>query len=211
MLTREKLLNYGGDSLSDLELISMIIGGGKSQILSSDVAIKILAIIKLKNKDLSLEDLRPITQISKVKACQLMASLELGRRHSLKFGKKISSASDLIPYLMIYVDKKQEHFISISLNGANEIIEIRVVSIGLVNCTQVHPREVFADPLVDRACSLIVAHNHPSGNLQPSPEDLKVTKRLQEAAALLGIKLLDHIIFAQTGFYSFAEDGRMSA
>ncbi len=96
---------------------------------------------------------------------------------------------------------------SISVNGANEVMNVRVVTIGLVNKSQVHPREVFADLIVERASAVIVAHNHPSGDLNPSPEDIAVTKRIKEASILLGITLLDHIIFNTKGYYSFVEKG----
>ena len=98
-------------------------------------------------------------------------------------------------YIQYYTDRKQEHFICASVNGANEVINIRVVTIGLVDRSNVHPREVFADPIVDRATSIIVAHNHPVGEIQPSHEDIETTKRLRRAGEILGITVLDHIIF----------------
>ncbi len=94
-----------------------------------------------------------------------------------------------------------------SLNGANEVIAARVVSVGLVNKTQVHPREVFADPLTDRASAVVVAHNHPSGSIEPSKEDMDITGQLKSAGEILGIRLLDHIVFNQKGYYSFLESG----
>ncbi len=209
MLPREKLISLGSQALSDLELVSTILGAGTQGQPVKELAKNVLGLIQDKNSELTLADLRTIVGIGKSKSCQIFACLEFGRRRTGNCGVKITMAQDLLPYLLTYADKKQEYFLSISLNGANEIIEVRVVSIGLVNTTQVHPREVFADPLVDRACSLIVAHNHPSGNLEPSTEDLQVTKRLHEAGSLLGIKLLDHIIFGKTGFCSLAELGKL--
>jgi len=103
-------------------------------------------------------------------------------------------------------DRKQEHFLCISLNGANEVIATRTISVGLVNKTQVHPREVFADPITDRASAIIIAHNHPTGGLAPSKEDIEITMRLKKAGETLGIKLLDHIIFSHKGHYSFLEN-----
>lgn len=96
-----------------------------------------------------------------------------------------------------------------SLNGASEVIATRVVSVGLVNKVQVHPREVFADPITDRATAVIVAHNHPSGSLVPSQEDVDVTRLLKDAGDTLGIKLIDHIIFSRRGYFSFLENGQM--
>ena len=106
-------------------------------------------------------------------------------------------------------DRKQEHFLCISINGANEVMNVRVVTIGLVNKSNVHPREVFADVIADRASAVIIAHNHPSGELAPSKEDIQVTKRIKEAALLLGINFLDHIIFNSKGYYSFVENDEM--
>lgn len=95
--------------------------------------------------------------------------------------------------------RPQEHFIAISLNGANEVIASRVLTIGLVNSSQIHPREVFSSAISDRATSIIVAHNHPSGNLSPSVEDKNVTEKLKNAGEILGIKLLDHVILGLGG------------
>ena len=114
-----------------------------------------------------------------------------------------------MPLVSHLADRKQEHFICISLNGAHEVIASRVITIGLVNATQVHPREVFCDPICDRASAVIVAHNHPSGQLEPSNADRLVTKNLKEAGELLGIRLLDHVIFSSAGFYSFADKAEL--
>ena len=108
-----------------------------------------------------------------------------------------------------YADRKQEHFLSVSINGANEVLNIRVVSIGLINKSHVHPREVLADILAERASAVIVAHNHPHGELKPSPEDIQVTRQLKDAAKILGLSFLDHIIFNTKGYYSFAENDEL--
>lgn len=102
---------------------------------------------------------------------------------------------------------QQEHFICISLNSANEVIEKRIVTIGLLDKSPIHPREVFADVLTDRAASVIFAHNHPSGELNPSNSDLKIHEQLTEAATILGIRVLDHVIISKKGYYSFKENG----
>ncbi|MFZ4437077.1 MAG: JAB domain-containing protein [Syntrophales bacterium] len=103
----------------------------------------------------------------------------------------------------------REHFLCVSINGANEVMNIRVVTIGLVNKSQVHPREVFAEVIAERASAVIIAHNHPNGELKPSNEDIAVTKTIKEAASVLGIGLLDHIIFNSTGYYSFVENNEL--
>lgn len=106
-------------------------------------------------------------------------------------------------------DRKQEHFLCISLNGANEVIATRTISVGLVNKAQVHPREVFADPITDRAAAIIIAHNHPTGNVTPSKDDVEITRKLKAAGETLGIKVLDHIIFSHKGYYSFLESNEL--
>jgi len=116
---------------------------------------------------------------------------------------------DVLPLIQHYGDRKQEHFLCISINGANEVMNIRVVTIGLINKSQVHPREVFADVIAERASAVIVAHNHPNGDLVPSNEDIAITKRLKESATVLGISLLDHIIFNNKGYYSFVENNEL--
>ncbi len=118
--------------------------------------------------------------------------------------KKIKSPVEVLPLIRHYSDRKQEHFISISLNGANEVMAVRVVTIGLVNKSQVHPRKVFTDLITAREAALIVAHNHPSGDLTPSRQDQDVTCQIRDAGILLGIPLMDHIIFHTKGYYSFA-------
>ncbi|MEL3907091.1 MAG: JAB domain-containing protein, partial [Treponema sp.] len=120
----------------------------------------------------------------------------------------IQNPADIVPFLRHYAVRKQEQFICVSLNGAHEITAIRVVSVGTLTQTLVHPREVFADPLADRAAAVIFAHNHPSGCLEPSHEDTALTQRLVQAGKLLGINVLDHIILAPNGTYlSFREEG----
>jgi DNA repair protein RadC len=103
--------------------------------------------------------------------------------------------------------KQQEYFVCISLNGANEVIEKRVVTIGLLDKNSVHPREVFADVIADRAAAIIFAHNHPSGDLQPSEADLRMHEQLTEAAKILGLRVLDHVIVTRKGYFSFQEAG----
>ncbi len=122
---------------------------------------------------------------------------------------KSSSAKVLLPHVRHYADRKQEHFICATINGANEILNIRVVSIGLIDRIPVHPREVFADALSDRASAVIVAHNHPSGGVEPSQGDVNVTAQLKAAGEIVGIELLDHIVFNRTGYFSFLEAGRL--
>ena len=141
------------------------------------------------------------------KGGQILSAFELARRHLLSQSVKVESAEDVVPMLADIVGKAQEHFVCITLNGANEVIEKRVVTIGLLDKSLVHPRDVFADVITDRAAAVIFAHNHPSGDVQPSEHDLKTEEQLEEAAKILGIRVLDHVIVSKKGHFSFQEAG----
>lgn len=206
---REKLKNKGPEALSDIELIAILLGSGTRENDVMALAAKIVKTIDSGNGNVDLEKLQEIDGVGMAKAAAVVAALEFSRRRIRPEGVKISFPADVIPLISHYADRKQEHFLCISLNGANEVINSRVVSVGLVNKTQVHPREVFADPITDRASSIIVAHNHPSGELLPSKEDIQVTKQLQSSGEILGIRLADHIIFNKKGYYSFLEHGEL--
>lgn len=122
----------------------------------------------------------------------------------------IRAPADAWKALERYKNKSAEHFFVLTLNGAHEVIAVRIVSIGLLNRTVVHPREVFIHAIRDNSAALICAHNHPSGRLDPSPEDIEITNRLRAAGEIIGVALLDHVIFGKTGFYSFVEHGLLS-
>jgi DNA repair protein RadC len=133
--------------------------------------------------------------------------LEFGRRRWGIAGTRINHPSQAYKLVRHYSNRKQEHFICISLNGAHEVLAVRVITVGLVNRTVVHPREVFADALTDRACAIICAHNHPSGGAEPSKEDNAVTESLKRAADVLGIHFIDHLIFTDAGYFSYCQAG----
>ena len=204
---REKLLQKGAEALSDIELVAILLGRGVEGHEVMTIADRVLKVFSDNKEKPDIEGLKKIQGIGPAKAAVIAAALEFARRRIRPEGVRISFPADVLPLIRHYADRKQEHFICVSLNGANEIIATRVVSIGLVNRTQVHPREVFAEPITDRASAVIVAHNHPTGNLNPSKEDIAITKQLKSAGETLGIKLLDHIIFNHKGYYSFLEDG----
>jgi DNA repair protein RadC len=158
----------------------------------------------------SIRDLRSLSGMGVSKACAVAAVLEFGRRRWGAAGTRIRQPQDIYGLLRHHADRKQERFLCLSLNGAHEVLALRIVSIGLVNRTIVHPREVFADPIIDRAAAVIVAHNHPSGQLKPSPEDDEITARLQASAGLLGLHFLDHLIFTENAWFSYRQSGRMN-
>ena len=206
---REKLLRKGAAALSDQELLAVLLGKGTRDMDVMTLAGKLAKVIDEKGLGVQADDLRKFNGVGDAKATLLLAALEFARRRIKPEGVKIETPADLLPHVRHYADRKQEHFLCASINGANEILNIRVISIGLVDRTPVHPREVFADALGDRASAVIVAHNHPAGSLEPSVSDVEVTKQLKAAGDVMGITLLDHIIFNRTEYYSFLEAGRL--
>jgi len=121
--------------------------------------------------------------------------------------ERITSAVDVFSLLHKYSLKEKEHFLLITLDGASSVIEERIIHIGTLNHSLVHPREVFRPAILDNAAGIIIAHNHPSGSLEPSRADIQITQRLKEVAKLVGIELLDHLILTQYGYYSFSKEG----
>ena len=206
---REKLLRKGAAALSDQELLAVLLGKGTPGMGVLTLAGKLVRVLDEKGLGIRVEDLTGFEGVGDAKATVILAAIEFARRRIKPEGAKIETPADLLPHVRHYADRKQEHFLCASINGANEILNIRVVSIGLSDRTPVHPREVFADALSDRASAIIVAHNHPSSGLEPSPADVEVTRQLKEAGSVIGIALLDHIIFDRRGYFSFLEAGRL--
>jgi DNA repair protein RadC len=206
---REKLAKKGPQSLSDLELMAILIGRGVEGHDVMTVADQVLKTIDSNGGTPDYTALQKIAGMGPAKATLIAAALEFARRRIKPEGFKISFPADVLPLIQHYADRKQEHFLCISLNGSNEVIAVRVISVGLVNRTQVHPREVFAEAISDRASAIIIAHNHPSGTVEPGQEDMEITQQLKAAGEILGIKLLDHIIFNRIAYYSFLEKNTM--
>lgn len=200
---REKLLARGVSSLSDQELLAIVLGPGSAKTPVLKLAEQILSCLDENPGKVDFQALRNIPGVGPVKAMIVQAMMEFVRRRIRPEGLKVKTTTDALPLFMPYADRKQEHFICITLNGANEVINTRVVTIGLVNESQVHAREVFADAIVDRATAVVLGHNHPSGNVRPSKADVAITRRLVEAGKLLGIRVIDHLIFSTKGHYSF--------
>ena len=191
---REKLQARGAEALSDYELLMAIIGSGNAQADVTKIARDVLKILK-RDHTLTVESLSHVAGLGPAKIAELVASYELASRYLIDPEQPIiDSPERAVEQLSDIRDKKQEYFVCLTLDGANRLIAKRVITIGPLTSSLVHPHEVFADAITDRAASIIVAHNHPSGNLQASDADRAVTERLQEAGELLGIKLLDHMI-----------------
>lgn len=202
---RERLVELGARALSDQDLLAIILGRGTQKHDVMSLARRIIAIIDRQGVNITAADLLDVEGVGPAKATLIAAAFEFVRRRVRPEGVRIKHPTDVLPLIQHYADRKQEHFIVVSLNGAHEVMSTRVVTIGLVDQSHVHPREVFSDPIVERASAVVLAHNHPSGQLVPSPEDLDVTHRIKVAGDILGIEVLDHVLFTHKGFYSFAE------
>ncbi len=185
----------------------MMLGSGVRGQPVQQLARDVLPALDRAGTEVCIEALQEVSGMGRAKAMMLAAAVEFSRRRIRPEGVRIRSARDVPPLLEHLVDRRQEHVVAISLSGAHEVLRTRTVSIGLLASCPIHPREVFVGAIRDAAYSVIIAHNHPSGDPTPSEEDKRVTKQLDEAAKTLGIRLLDHIVFARRGFYSFQEAG----
>lgn len=204
---RERLTSSGTVAVADFELVAAIIGTGTRGRDVRSLSADIVASCDFSSGIPSVDSLLKVPGLGQARACRLAAALELGRRFYGVRERRIRSPEDAWLLVRHFDDRKQERFISCTLNGAHDVIAARVVTVGLVNRTVVHPREVFAEAIADRAAAVIVAHNHPSGRLEPSAEDREITERLKRAGEVLGMPVLDHIVFSQEGYVSMVESG----
>jgi len=204
---REKLARKGAEALKNDELLAILLGSGVQGKDVRKLAKEIVSMLDSDFDNLTLDKLCDIHGLGLAKASQLLASIELSKRYLIQSNKRITSAQDVYDELKTFSTKSQEHFLTITLDGASHIINTRTVFIGTLNQSLVHPREVFADAIADRAAGIIIAHNHPSGTLEASRADIQITQRLKEVSKLVGIELLDHVILTKNGFYSFSDEG----
>ena len=205
---RERLERLGIEALSDKELLMLLIGSGSSRRNVEELADELLADLD-RNPRLSAADIMKISGIGIAKASAIGAALELGRRRVSKRPPSISNPSDIYREIRHFSSREQESLVVVMLNGAHEVIGTFVATVGLLNKTIVHPREVYAAAIKERAAAIAIAHNHPSGNVLPSDDDKDVTVRIRKAGDILGIKLLDHLVFTDEKYYSFLEHGLM--
>lgn len=196
---REKLKAKGPGALSDFELLQALIGSGNKQADVSQIAKELNKLLQKTGANVNYDQLQKITGLGSAKITELLAAIELSKRYLTENEQPIlDSPEKVVEQLKDIRDKKQEYFVCITLDGVNRMIAKRTITIGTLTASLVHPREVFADAITDRAASIIVAHNHPSGNTVASQADLEITERLISAAAVLGIKLNDHIIVTKS-------------
>ena len=203
-LPREKLHNKGAEALSDIELLQAVIGSGGKGNDYKQIAKNLSATIeKVGAEKLTIDDVKAIKGIGDAKATVVFAALEYWRRKFIKQTRPLIDNPEKAAEQFAFIkNKRQEHFVMLTLDGARRLIKTHTITVGTLTASLVHPREVFAPAMEDRAASIIIAHNHPSGSLDISPKDREVSKRIQEAGELLGIKLDDHIIVAGDEFVS---------
>ncbi len=204
---REKLLSKGVTALKNDELMAILLGTGVQGKDVRKLSKEIISLLDDNFDNLTLDRLCDIHGLGQVKASQVLASIELSKRYLIRSNKRITSAQEVYDELKSFSTKSQEHFLTITLDGASHIINTRTVFIGTLNQSLVHPREVFADAIADRAAGIIISHNHPSGTLEASRADIQITQRLKEVSKLVGIELLDHVILSKYGYYSFSDEG----
>jgi DNA repair protein RadC len=209
---RERLLSEGASALSNAELMGLVFGHGTQEKTAVELAEEVIAeaggLFGLYN--VSVHDLLGVKGVGEAKACLVLASVELGKRigRVRNPGRAtVSSPADVDSLLRGKIaTEDRENFVVVLLNQKNEVLESPTVSVGTLSASLVHPREVFKPAVRASAASVILAHNHPSGNTEPSAEDREVTRRISEAAGILGIEVLDHVILGD-GYFSMKESG----
>ncbi len=212
---RERLMNNGPQNLSNEELLSILLNSGTKDISVKNLATHILSKVgDIKNlENLTFHDLIAIKGIGKAKACTLLTLIELSRRMNRKietFEKiKLISPKTVYDFYKDRIDKYQEQVYCIYLDAKKRVIKDKLIFIGTVNHSLIHPRDIFKEAYKLNASFLICVHNHPSGDVNPSEDDINTTKRLKEVGNLTGVKLIDHIIVSEKTYYSFLENGRI--
>jgi len=208
---REKLISKGTQNLKDEELLAILLRTGREGKNVLELARQVLAEYPKKRLlKMQYEDLTKIKGIDSAKACTILAAIELVKR-ALKIGEAtlpiIHSTKDVIAQSVYLRDKTREHLMGIYLNARNEMVFKKPIFIGTLNANLVHPREIFNEALKQNAASVILVHNHPSGDAEPSQDDLEITKRILEAGKIMGIDVLDHVIITKNKVFSFKEKG----
>lgn len=202
---REKLQRKGPAALSDFELLEVLIGAGTASANVSQIARQIQKLLSKGAGALNFDALVAIHGVSTAGAGRILAALELAQRHLVKGVQPLRTMAEIVAHLEDIRAKQQEYLIVLSLDGGQRLIAQRTATIGTLDAVMAHPREVFADALMDRAATILVAHNHPSGEAQPSQHDISLTQQLVAAGQLLGVALKDHVIVTKTDYFSFRQ------
>jgi len=207
---RERLRQKGPENLKDAELLAILLGSGYQGKNVLQLAKSVLKKYKIKRlSSVGYDELIKIKGISQAKACLILAAMELAKR-ALKFKDDqtlpiIKSVKDVVAQAVYMRNKTREHLLVLFLNARNEMVFKRPMFVGTLNANLVHPREIFEEAVRQNAAGIVLVHNHPSGDAEPSEDDLKITRRLFEAGKIMGVDVLDHIILAKTKVFSFKE------
>ncbi|HSX08093.1 MAG TPA: DNA repair protein RadC [Candidatus Saccharimonadales bacterium] len=202
---REKMQRKGPQALSDFELLEVMIGSGNKQADVGTIARQLQRTLRSESSPLTLDALIRLRGVNIAQASKILAALELAKRHLVRDALPLHTQTEILGRLASLRNRQQEHFVCLSLDGGQRLIAQRTVTIGTLDTVLAHPREVFSDPIVDRAASIIVAHNHPSLEPAPSEKDISLTQQLAAAGQLIGIPLRDHIILTATEHFSFKQ------
>lgn len=201
---REKLLGRGASALSSVELVALLLRAGtRGHGLLAAAAAVAAALNRPQPPD--ARALREVPGVGAAGACSVLAAVELGRRLFASRGPRIREPADVVALLDGLRDLRQEQFVVLTADGDGHLLRRQTVFVGTLDRCLVHPREVFAEAIADRAASVFVAHNHPSGNVLPSEDDRTVTRRLVEVGQVMGIEVRDHVIVTRSSYYSFRE------
>lgn len=193
---REKLERYGVGRLSEMELLALLLGSGIKGVNVVQLANKIQKLVEKEKEEITLEKLLEIKGLGKVKAGIVLAALEFGKRNFSKTPEVIVTPEKIFELCSDFRDSRREHFVAFYLNSRNSLISREIISVGTLDTSVVHPREIFEPALRHSAAGVVVAHNHPSGDCDPSSDDISITKRLRQAGELMGIELFDHVIIS---------------
>jgi len=211
---RERLLDQGAENLKDYELLAVLLRTGRAGKSAIDIGKDVLKKHPVaKILDVSEKELRKIRGVDAGKICSVLAALELGKRAMRSYEKRlpvIGSPEEALAQLSGIASLRREHFVVLYLNARNQLVHKETVSVGTLTASLVHPREVFAPALEVRAAAVLLAHNHPSGEMGPSDDDVALTEQLIEAGGLMGIDVVDHLILSRSGYVSLKELGIIS-
>ena len=210
----ERLINNGKEFLSTDELLAILIKSGYKDSSSKIIATRIISQLKSISelKKIKYEDLIKIKGIGQAKACNILAAIELGNRINVQNAKEeetiIKKSLDVFELFKgTFDDKEQEYFYCLYLDNRKKVKKKKLLFIGTINYSVVHPREIFKEAYMVGAVSIIIIHNHPTGNVNPSVQDIETTKKIVQVGKLLGITVDDHVIIGQNNYYSFFENG----
>lgn len=202
---REKLQRKGASALSDFELLEVIISTGSHGTDVGTIARQVQKHLRKGVNALTFESLLSVKGVHIATASKLLAALELARRHLVRDAEPLLGIQDLLARVSDLRTKQQEYLVCLTLDGGQRLIAQRTITIGTLDTVIAHPREVFADAISDRAACIVIAHNHPSGEVAPGQKDIELTQQLSAAGQLLGISLRDHIIITKNSYFSFRQ------